>query len=176
MQPGDHLVVSRWGYDHHGLYAGNNQVIHYTGPFSSEGPVTGRIIVSSLEIFTGNGDCYLREYSHRYYSPSESLARAHQRLGERAYNLQFNNCEHFVTWCIQGRAESRQVSMAVTTLGSAALSVRVLPLLCPSRRPNPFLTAPVPSLRWLIETASSGQLAVTAAQVLGRVVRKAGRF
>ena len=33
MKPGDHLVVSRWGYDHHGLYAGNNQVIHYTGPF-----------------------------------------------------------------------------------------------------------------------------------------------
>ncbi|ACO73801.1 hypothetical protein LHK_00808 [Laribacter hongkongensis HLHK9] len=32
--------------------------------------------------------------------------------------------------------------MAATTLGSAALSVRVLPLLCPSRRPDPLLTAP----------------------------------
>ena len=127
MQPGDHLVVSRWGYDHHGLYAGNNQVIHYTGPFSSEGPVTGRIIVSSLEIFTGNGDCYLREYSHRYYSPSESLARAHQRLGERAYNLQFNNCEHFVTWCIQGFHYSTQVQRLVET--GLTVGSQVLPRL-----------------------------------------------
>ena len=127
MQPGDHLVVSRWGYDHHGLYAGNNQVIHYTGPLSSEGPVTGRIIASSLEIFAVNHDCYLRDYSHRYYSPSESLARAHQRLGERAYNLQFNNCEHFVTWCIQGFHYSTQVQRLVET--GLTVGSQVLPRL-----------------------------------------------
>ncbi|WP_429195258.1 lecithin retinol acyltransferase family protein, partial [Aeromonas veronii] len=46
----------------------------------------------------------------------ESLARAHQRLGERAYNLQFNNCEHFVTWCIQGVHHSEQVDQAWSTV------------------------------------------------------------
>ncbi|MCG9124261.1 lecithin retinol acyltransferase family protein [Laribacter hongkongensis] len=96
--------------------------------------------------------------------------------GRRQPHLLFNNCEHFVTWCIQERAENRQVSMAATTLGSAALSVRALPLLCSSRWLDPFLTAPAPGLGRLIETVSSGQLAVTAAQVLGRVVRVAGRF
>ncbi|MCG9081779.1 lecithin retinol acyltransferase family protein [Laribacter hongkongensis] len=78
--------------------------------------------------------------------------------GRRQPHLLFNNCEHFVTWCIQGRAESRQMSMAATTLGSAALPVRALPLLCPSRWPDPFLTAPVPGLGRLIQTASSGRL------------------
>ncbi|WP_421257954.1 lecithin retinol acyltransferase family protein [Aeromonas sp. 600886] len=144
MQPGDHLVVSRWGYDHHGLYAGNNHVIHYTGPFSSEGPVTGQIIVSSLEIFTGNGDCYRREYSHRYYSPSESLARAYQRLGERAYNLQFNNCEHFVTWCIQGVHHSEQVDQAWSTV-LLAITLAQTPL-PPIRTTVPTFPALLPPL------------------------------
>ena len=134
------------------------------------------MVLTSLEVFRNGHPCRVVNHSLRRYAPEQSVERAWSRLGEAHYSALLNNCEHFVTWCIQGRAESRQVSMAVTTLGSAALSVRVLPLLCPSRRPNPFLTAPVPSLRWLIETASSGQLAVTAAQVLGRVVRKAGRF
>ncbi|WP_439839782.1 lecithin retinol acyltransferase family protein [Aeromonas caviae] len=28
-QPGDHLVSPRAGYQHHGLYLGDHQVIHY---------------------------------------------------------------------------------------------------------------------------------------------------
>lgn len=119
---------------------GNDQVIHYTGPFSSEGPMTGRIVVSPLEIFAGNCDCYLREYSHRYYGPSESLARAHQRLGERAYNLQFNNCEHFVTWCIQGVHHSEQVDQAWST---------VLLAITLAQTPLPPIRTTVPTLATL---------------------------
>ena len=115
MQPGDHLVVMKWGYDHHGLYAGDSKVIHYVGPLSSEAPLTGRVVVSALETSAGDGPCYLRTYSHRYYSPAQSLERAYRRLGERAYHLQFNNCEHFVTWCIQGEHRSEQVEQAWST-------------------------------------------------------------
>ena len=32
------------------------------------------------------------------------------------YNLQFNNCEHFVTWCIQGVHHSEQVDQAWSTV------------------------------------------------------------
>ena len=31
------------------------------------------------------------------------------RLGEQDYNLLFNNCEHFATWCKTGRHRSGQV-------------------------------------------------------------------
>ncbi|MCG9060135.1 lecithin retinol acyltransferase family protein [Laribacter hongkongensis] len=184
MQRGDHLITPRRGYAHHGLYLGQRQVIHYV-------PRQG-VRVVSLGTFSQGRDCTVRLHRTRRYDTEASIARARRRLHECRYHLLFNNCEHFVTWCIQGRAESRQVSMAATTLGSAALSARVLPLLCPSRRPDPFLTAPAPGLGqvltrytasgWVLAgpvrltaTASSGQLAVMAAQVLGRVVRMAGR-
>ena len=31
------------------------------------------------------------------------------RIGEQRYNLLFNNCEHFATWCKTGRHRSEQV-------------------------------------------------------------------
>ncbi|MCG9064444.1 lecithin retinol acyltransferase family protein [Laribacter hongkongensis] len=185
MQRGDHLITPRRGYAHHGLYLGQRQVIHYV-------PRQG-IRVVSLGTFSQGRDCTVRFHRTRRYGTEASIARARRRLHECRYHLLFNNCEHFVTWCIQGQAESRQVSMAATTLGSAALSVRVLPLLCPSRRPDPFLTAPVPGLgrflaryaasdrglsgpawlnrTWLTGTGSPGQLVMAAGQVLDHVIR-----
>ena len=38
-----------------------------------------------------------------------TLRRAMGRLGEQDYNLLFNNCEHFATWCKTGRHRSGQV-------------------------------------------------------------------
>jgi len=31
MKRGDHIKVSRGLYSHHGIFAGNGQVIHYSG-------------------------------------------------------------------------------------------------------------------------------------------------
>ena len=36
MQTGDHLISPRPGFTHHGLYVGNNEVIHYAGYSSGE--------------------------------------------------------------------------------------------------------------------------------------------
>ena len=36
---GKHLITQRLGYTHHGIYAGNNSVIHYSG--LAEGPLSG---------------------------------------------------------------------------------------------------------------------------------------
>ena len=33
MQAGDHLISPRPGFTHHGLYVGNNEVIHYACVF-----------------------------------------------------------------------------------------------------------------------------------------------
>jgi Lecithin retinol acyltransferase len=33
LAAGTHLVVSRRGYRHHGIYVGQGRVIHYAGPF-----------------------------------------------------------------------------------------------------------------------------------------------
>ena len=48
-QPGDHLVSPRTGYQHHGLYLGDHQVIHYLG--FSAGELSGQITITSLAEF-----------------------------------------------------------------------------------------------------------------------------
>ena len=35
------------------------------------------------------------------------------RIGEQNYNLLFNNCEHFATWCKTGRHHSAQVNSVI---------------------------------------------------------------
>ena len=35
------------------------------------------------------------------------------RIGEQDYNLLFNNCEHFATWCKTGRHRSSQIDSAI---------------------------------------------------------------
>ena len=96
LELADHLIAKRIeygiGYTHHGLYIGNNQVIHYS---------EGEVRIDSLEDF--KKDCEIRVIdSVATYSKEEINSRAFSRLGEKRYNLVFNNCEHFVNWCRSG--------------------------------------------------------------------------
>ncbi|RDE36657.1 hypothetical protein DV713_00230 [Parageobacillus thermoglucosidasius] len=92
LELADHLIAKRKGYTHHGLYIGNNQVIHYS---------EGEVRIDSLEDF--KKDCEIRVIdSVATYSKEEIISRAFSRLGEKRYNLVFNNCEHFVNWCRSG--------------------------------------------------------------------------
>ena len=47
---------------------------------------------------------------YHLYTPEETVQRARSRLGETAYNLALNNCEHFAVWCKTGVSESAQVN------------------------------------------------------------------
>ena len=98
----DHLEVPRQHglFNHHGIDLGDGTVAHY---------LEGReILRSPLEEF-GQGQP-LKVISHVEASPvGVTLRRAMGRLGEQDYNLLFNNCEHFATWCKTGRHRSEQV-------------------------------------------------------------------
>ena len=39
----------------------------------------------------------------------EAARRAESKIGQHAYNLFWNNCEHFASWCATGIAVSQQV-------------------------------------------------------------------
>lgn len=122
MQAGDHLISPRPGFSHHGIYVGNNEVIHYAGYSSSE--ESGQVVLTSLEVFRNGHPCRVVTHNLRRYSPEQSVERAWSRLGEAHYSAVLNNCEHFVTWCIQGFHYSAQVQRLVETgltLGSHAL-------------------------------------------------------
>ena len=98
----DHLEVPRQHglFNHHGIDLGDGTVAHY---------LEGReILRSSLEEFSQGQP--LRVLNYVEASPQGvTLRRAMGRLGEQDYNLLFNNCEHFATWCKTGRHRSEQV-------------------------------------------------------------------
>jgi Lecithin retinol acyltransferase len=112
LQPGEepplasHLITPRAFYTHHGIYAGNGRVIHYSGLACGwrRGPVED----VSLERFAhGRSVCVRREA--RRFDPGAVLERARSRLGERAYRILSNNCEHFCAWALRGESRSQQV-------------------------------------------------------------------
>ncbi len=52
----------------------------------------------------------IKRMNYHLYSPEETIQRARSKIGERQYNLVFNNCEHFAVWCKTGLSESRQIN------------------------------------------------------------------
>lgn len=120
MNVGDHLISPRLGYTHHGIYVGNDEVIHYSG-FSS-GISKGEISLTSVEEFSQGNNVKVKSYLIRTYDFNESVGRAYSRLGEDWYNVLLNNCEHFVTWCIVGFHSSSQVNnLIVNTVAARSL-------------------------------------------------------
>jgi hypothetical protein len=103
---GIHLKSSRKIYSHHGIYIGNGKVIHYSG--LAEGLSFGRIEITTLDEFSGTTGYEIVKHENMKYSSNEIVNRAKSRLGEDAYHLITNNCEHFVNWCIEGNHDSEQ--------------------------------------------------------------------
>lgn len=114
---GEHLVSPRNIYTHHGLYIGDNKVIHYSGLGS--GIHTGSVEETTLDKFQAGNSFRIKKHPKCKYDPDEIVARARSRIGEDCYNLLSNNCEHFVNWCIDGDQKSEQVDLVV--VGSKAL-------------------------------------------------------
>ncbi|MCW6038215.1 lecithin retinol acyltransferase family protein [Spirulina subsalsa FACHB-351] len=88
-------------YEHHGIDCGDGTVIHYRKPSET-------IERTSLGLFSQGNRIYVKTYPTSFI-PDVVLHRAMSRLGERKYNLLFNNCEHFATWCKTGISFSQQV-------------------------------------------------------------------
>jgi hypothetical protein len=110
MALGDQLYVWRefanleGVYQHHGIDTGDGGVIHYRKPSEI-------IELTSFETFSRGNPVYIREYPDGFcYIGDVVVNRAMSRLGENKYNLIFNNCEHFATWCKTGVNESKQIN------------------------------------------------------------------
>ena len=124
MAKGDCLYVYRnFGqlnglYKHYGIDCGDGTVIHYRKPSET-------IEQTSMATFSQGNPVYVAEFSEGFgYIPDVVVARAESRLGEQDYNLLFNNCEHFTSWCKTGINDSKQVRNylpAITTLDISKL-------------------------------------------------------
>ena len=106
MAAADHLQVPRQHglFHHHGIDLGDGTVAHY---------LEGReILRSSIDEFRQEQPITVIEHDAAS-AKGVTLRRAMSRIGEQNYNLLFNNCEHFATWCKTGRHRSGQIESAL---------------------------------------------------------------
>ena len=85
---------------HHGIDLGDGTVAHYL-----EGKEIRR---STIKEFSYR-ETITTVNHHTISSKSLTLKRAISRIGEKRYNLLFNNCEHFANWCKTGFHRSGQM-------------------------------------------------------------------
>lgn len=109
MAKGDQIYVWRefaklsGVYEHHGIDCGDGNVIHYRKPSEI-------IEKTSFDTFSKGNKVYICQYPLGFCFVSDVVVnRAESRLGENKYNLLFNNCEHFATWCKTGISDSKQI-------------------------------------------------------------------
>lgn len=109
MALGDQIYVHRellnlqGVYEHHGIDCGDDTVIHYRKPSET-------IERTTMVTFARGNRVYIRKYLQGFcFIPDVVVNRAISRLGEQKYNLLFNNCEHFATWCKTGISDSQQI-------------------------------------------------------------------
>lgn len=116
MARGDHIYVWRSGFTHHGIDCGGGIVIHYSGELFQKSNTA--IKQTSMTEFAQGGQIHIQTYS-KCYLPNMVIERAESRLRlrENKYNIAFNNCEHFATWCKTGKHESKQVNEMAEAIG-----------------------------------------------------------
>ena len=130
--PGTHLVTSRRGYTHHGIYVGHGMVVHYAGlsRLLQSGPVGGS---RRMRQFSMGRPVQIAGHCESLYSLQEIVRRARSRLGENKYHVLRNNCEHFCNWCISGRSRSIQVerpeAITLRALVGAVKCAKRMPLM-----------------------------------------------
>ena len=113
----DHIRVQRFGglYAHHGIYVSDKEVIHFTG--QDDDSILDwekcEVIQSDLDTFLKGGTLEVKVYTDKefedLYSPEQIVDYARSCIGDKGYNLAFNNCEHFANACTLGKFRSHQV-------------------------------------------------------------------
>lgn len=93
MKLADHLITQYGNQTYHGLYAGEQNVIHVNSQ--------KQLVIAHLSAFSHGKDCYIRTYPFRPYTRGCSLQRAFIML-QTDSAIPFDTDEQFVAWCIKG--------------------------------------------------------------------------
>ncbi|PIK61183.1 PspA/IM30 family protein [Apostichopus japonicus] len=147
LQAGDHVAWRRkkviglttLKYDHHGIVESideENMIIIEYRKLTNSTTITIQQTTYSLSCpdQMGYGNFYCINYPRlltKLNPPRLVISRALSKLGKRGYNLLFNNCESFATFCKRGVARSLQVSenicKVVTTIARELQTVCMSP-------------------------------------------------
>ena len=126
---GDIICIDQSLYYHYGIYVNDEKIIHYAPNAGEEVKGKNAVIhsVNLKEFLNGKSEFYVYNcpklpvilgnipdpftaFVHGYnlFTPEETVKRAESKIGEKNYNLIFNNCENFAFWCKTGVAECLQ--------------------------------------------------------------------
>ncbi len=122
---GSHLVSQRRVvglplYTHHGIYTGDDKVIHYAGNSGDPAADGQKVQIVGLDRFHGGLGYWVVPHGHTRYSPDDVVARARSRLAEDGYSVFSNNCEHFCNWVVDGDHLSQQVDLGALATGTTS--------------------------------------------------------
>jgi len=127
FEAGDHIVVRRLLYTHHGIFVNESRVIDFSGGRNIFEKTKALVQPRTLKEFEGKrGRAKKVEHPGKFlgglgfwpgpeweYPPEEVVRRAEplcQVATTRwAYRLSGSNCEHIANWCKSGAHESKQV-------------------------------------------------------------------
>ena len=132
-QPGSHLISPRRGYIHHGIYVGDDKVVHYAG--LARGPFRGPVEEVSLAHFACGRSVWTRRSNVPALNAQEVIRRARSRVGENRYRILRNNCEHFCEWCLRGESRSYQVERFFSSRPALGMVLGVISLAAGNRSP-----------------------------------------
>ena len=112
---GDIIRIKAGNIYHYGVYVSDSEVIQFGVAPNQRGAITDsevEVLVTDVDTFI-NGEFLevgvLDKKEQRSRVPVEkTVEMARGRLGERGYNILYNNCEHFATECVLGERKCDQ--------------------------------------------------------------------
>ncbi|KAK3583606.1 hypothetical protein CHS0354_039428 [Potamilus streckersoni] len=136
LEKGDMIQFPRGLYSHWAVYIGNDEVVHLAGDlnatskensnssyiFSISGVNFDKASVKIDNFFevAGNSKARKNNDKDQHAEPSDKetiVERALSKRGEIGYNVLWNNCEYFASWCRYGNGWSEQTIKFLITAG-----------------------------------------------------------
>ena len=106
---GDMVRVKLGLIYHYGVFAGEDEVIQFGLAPSLRPNVKDadiEVCTSDLNTFLVGGELEVAEFDRverlTNRKPSDAVAIARSRIGEKGYSILYNNCEHFAQECVTG--------------------------------------------------------------------------
>lgn len=106
MRPGDHICVDRGSFWDHGIYLGQEQVVHF-----SDRPVQGSeasVVCTALgEFAPGGWNSWVGVVDYQgqpHFGYPEIIERARSQLGKHGCELDGESRAHFAKWCATGES------------------------------------------------------------------------
>jgi hypothetical protein len=128
MRPGDHICADRGTSWDHGIYIGQDQVIHLSCGSSQESKDLVICNTTLDEFAPGGWNSWVGVVDYRghpHFRYPDVIERAKSQLGKHGFDLNVPTCEHFAMWCATGEpvrdqaGKHRELATSGATLPAA---------------------------------------------------------